>query len=264
MAKTIVPIADLRSEPVELLPKTFDHHPMRDSQILFNEEVEILEIRDEWLRIAAVEQLVFTPKLGWCPYEGWIRREELGEGTITPKHVVCVPNELPYGAYVDSPLPGTRPLSERLNRKQLIEEAMNFLGTPYLWGGRSSYFPGRIASVDCSGLVNLLYHAQGISIPRNAHDQFLFGRRIGGLEPGDALYLARIEQASSEQPKAERMHHVILKLENDLFIEAPETGKKVRLLKLDDTIWKKGEEWHIFDRPAPYKGVPISFEKASF
>ncbi len=246
MARTVVPIADLRREPHELLPKNFDHHALRDSQILYNEKIEILEIVGRWVHVAAVEQMRFTDK--WEPYEGWLHQSEIGEGKIVPKFVVYDSSEYSYGTYSESPLPGARPLSSTFDRKQLVDDAKRFLGAPYLWGGRSSYFSTPIASVDCSSLIHLLYRAQGISIPRDAHDQYLFGKPSTELKPGDPLYLA----------KGERINHVILKLEEGLFIEAPESGKHVRLLKEGEDLWQKDGRWHFFDRPDTYKGFSIS------
>lgn len=222
MARIVVPIADLRREPIDL-PKTFDHHPLRDSQLLFNEEIEILEKKGDWVRVAALKQPRF--KMGWHPYEGWVHLSEIDE----------------------KKMPGSHPLFQNINRQQLVEEAREFVGVPYLWGGLSS------EGIDCSGLIHLLYRAQGVTIPRDAHDQFLYGQRVEKLLPGDPLYLA----------KNRRINHVILFLEKGLFIEAPETGKQVRLLRLDQDIWIDEERrWHFKDRPHPYRGFPITLDIA--
>ncbi len=241
MAQAALPVVDLRREP-QNLPSNYDHNDLRDSQLLFNEEVKILELQGEWARVAACEQLRFTPEKQWHPYEGWIHRSELCEKVFTPRYVTVSSPLYSYGTYLEEPIKGTRPLSTRFNRKQLVEEAQLFLGAPYLWGGRSSRSP------DCSGLVNLLYRAQGISVPRDAHDQFIAGTLISILEPGDPLYLA----------KEERVSHVILKLADGVFIESPETGKTVRLLKEGVDIWEKEDRWHFLDRPYSYRGFPIS------
>ncbi len=241
MARTIVPVADLRIEPCKLIPEDFSHHNLRDSQLLFNEEIEILEQKDEWVRVAAIEQ---------GGMKGWMHQSEIGEGKIDPQYVIFTrTTEYSYGTYLNTKLRGSRPIPKELNREQLIREAKQFLGAPYLWGGRSSFLYGIIASVDCSGLINLLYRAQGITIPRNAHEQSCFGKRTTNPLPGDPLYLA----------KEERVSHVVLKLNDDFFLESPESGKRVRLLRWGKDIWEDGGRIHFLDREHSYRGYFVTF-----
>ncbi|WP_421708904.1 C40 family peptidase [Algihabitans sp.] len=55
------------------------------------------------------------------------------------------------------------PLSEP--RLDYVETALDFLHTPYLWGGKS------VAGVDCSGLLQLVLTAAGIACPRDTDIQ---------------------------------------------------------------------------------------------
>lgn len=74
---------------------------------------------------------------------------------------------------------------ERLiNKSDYIEKmARKFLHTPYLWGGRSSF------GIDCSGFVQVVFKALGITLPRDASQQvergeivdFASQARIGDL-----------------------------------------------------------------------------------
>jgi len=68
--------------------------------------------------------------------------------------------------------------------KQLVEQAMTFLGTPYRRGGTSRQ------GVDCSGLVGVLYGQQGLEMPRTAAEQFAGGTPValGDLQPGDLVF----------------------------------------------------------------------------
>jgi cell wall-associated NlpC family hydrolase len=60
-----------------------------------------------------------------------------------------------------------------------VDQALRFVGVPYLWGGRSA------RGIDCSGLVQLALAAVGIAAPRDTDmQQALLG---GELEPDAAL-----------------------------------------------------------------------------
>jgi len=48
----------------------------------------------------------------------------------------------------------------------VLERGRSWLGTPYLWGGRSRF------GVDCSGLVQVLWGSVGVQLPRDASEQF--------------------------------------------------------------------------------------------
>jgi gamma-D-glutamyl-L-lysine dipeptidyl-peptidase len=87
------------------------------------------------------------------------------------------------------------PLAERPQRfppdgRRMVETAAMWLGAPYLWGGVT------MAGVDCSGLVQAVFHLHGIGLPRDSDQQARTGQPVepdedfGNLQPGDLLYFA--------------------------------------------------------------------------
>lgn len=77
------------------------------------------------------------------------------------------------------------PLSEEGLRGKIVNAAMEYLGVPYRWGGRTH------AGVDCSGLCHSAYLLNGIAIYRNASIQPgypVHSISFACAEAGDLLY----------------------------------------------------------------------------
>ena len=72
-----------------------------------------------------------------------------------------------------------------VNPESLIQTAMQFLGAPYLWGGRSLF------GIDCSGLTQVVFNIQGLALQRDARYQAQSGETINLLSealPGDLAF----------------------------------------------------------------------------
>lgn len=73
----------------------------------------------------------------------------------------------------------------------LVKLGYQFIGIPYLWGGRST------KGFDCSGFTQTIYKLHGLSLPRDANMQLHVGQEVAlddslqNLEIGDLLFFGR-------------------------------------------------------------------------
>lgn len=67
---------------------------------------------------------------------------------------------------------------------QVVMDALQFLGVPYVWGGESPQ------GFDCSGLTKYVYARHGISLPHYAAYQYNMGVPVPNdmLQPGDLIF----------------------------------------------------------------------------
>ena len=210
-ARVAVPVADLRREPSEPGPSR-DHDPLEESQLLYGDRAQVLEERAGWARVAVPDQQEWTHHQRWEGYPGWMRLSDLArdDGTRKP----------------------TAATSAGTQREAIVQAAREFIGTPYYWGGRSPYDPKAKTpphrGVDCSGLVSLAYQANGVQIPRDAHEQWMKARPLNRdqIKPGDLVFL-------SDPKDPRKVTHVMLYAGDGRVIEGPGTGEKVREADLE-------------------------------
>ncbi|MGE5144974.1 MAG: NlpC/P60 family protein [Acidobacteriota bacterium] len=194
----------------------------RVNEAVQGEPLTLLQRKDDWLHVRAGDGYVAWIHSGYVRvgltdwFERWLRR-------ATIRSVSC---ELEYqGERVRLPI-GARlaPLREgsgvetadgRLARvvagvvrseSELHAEARLmaipqlalrwFGGAPYLWGGRTEW------GVDCSGLVQAVYAARGVALPRDSDQQATAGEPVvlsgsgAGYVVGDLLCFAERERVS--------------------------------------------------------------------
>lgn len=108
---------------------------------------------------------------------------------------------------------------------ELVATARRFLGAPYLWGGMSPL------GVDCSGLVSRVYALHGVTLPRDANQQFDDPEAApvekAHLRPGDLVFFGK-----------GRVTHVGMYVGEGRFINA--TTHEVPVVQeddLDDPHW---------------------------
>ena len=199
-------ICTLAQVPVRLEPS--DKSEMV-TQILFGETFSVTEDKGNWLQI----------RMHHDNYEGWIDHkqamivsddfiEKIKIGSnhiITDKTAECyckndgsfvlvgkgshlplaAGNIFHLGHKTYTSISKSKSIPKKFSGSKIASTALDYLNTPYLWGGRS------IMGIDCSGLVQVVYHMCGLNLSRNAAQQADFGTALDFVDealPGDLAF----------------------------------------------------------------------------
>ena len=197
-----------------------------DTQLLFGEPVEILSQIDNWVKLRTLidnyegwadgKQLLFVSEPPAKPQYAFAR--ELVHWAKSTKRRVLISRGSILPDYKDGWFEVDKERFEYSGEVTLskagkidstdsaIALAKDYLGVPYLWGGRSAF------GIDCSGFIQVVFNICGINLPRNASQQVTLGENIpySDRQPGDLVFFA----------KDSRVFHVGMLLDNDNLIHA--------------------------------------------
>lgn len=175
------------------------------SQLLYGESFVVYETRDGWA-------------WGQCQtdgYVGYVRADDLSDEVVAPTHVVRALRSFRYAEPTFKiPPSGWLSMNSPVAVAQIdgqyaelvaggwvfaahlaplgafapdhVATALEFLGAPYLWGGRSSH------GIDCSGLAQAALARAGVAVERDCYlQERSVGRALADGEPrrrGDLAY----------------------------------------------------------------------------
>lgn len=192
------------SLPVRIGP---DHRSEMVSQLLFGEQVLLRSAaHDGWVSV----------KCTYDGYEGWVAFNQLFSSDVNVAdhfHVAADwatkisinGNEMyvPFGSSLSllNQLPNLNMqvlgkeelLSDKLVTSEKLHHAIKmYLGTGYLWGGKSVF------GTDCSGFVQSVFRYVQLSLPRDASQQAMIGETVYFLQEAQLGDLAFFEDEQGE------------------------------------------------------------------
>lgn len=188
----VLPILPVRSEPREGAELV--------TQLLFGERFEVLAEKENWLEIRnfADDYRGFVSRGAVRNFENFEPKENeifcLQKPLTRVKRADGAEFFLPASSRIYNFSAGGFTLFERYEFLEMptflpqispVEVALQFLGAPYLWGGKTAL------GVDCSGLVQTAFSACGRALPRDASQQIFCGEKVENLansQKGDLAF----------------------------------------------------------------------------
>jgi gamma-D-glutamyl-L-lysine dipeptidyl-peptidase len=163
------------------------------NQMLHGESCSIIDQNDKWYLVELHHDL----------YQGWVDKKQIQASTLPliasaamvrqpiwkTKKENGQPLWLPAGAFYD---PALLNAEEPISTVPMDQLAKAFLGSPYLWGGRTAM------GIDCSGFTQLVYRLKGLALPRDAYQQAEKGDLVSFLDEAQTGDLAFFDNSEGK------------------------------------------------------------------
>ena len=196
------------------------------TQLIYGETYAVLEELEKWLSI----------EIHGDNYRGYIDKKQYNkrefntqEAAINTEFPLMIREEdrrinVPIGAFLNS-TKGSQP-----SLKVTLELFKNFLGAPYVWGGKTQF------GYDCSGFTQIFFRCLGISLLRDAYQQASQGATVHLLDEAQTGDLAFFDNAEG------KITHVGIIIQEDSIFKIIHSSGELRIDALDHQgIYKKNE-----------------------
>ena len=202
------------------------------TQLLYGEHFKVLEKRRKWSYI----RLSFDGYEGWLDNKQYLSISEENYSELETKQLrlasdmvdfvgipgnqllsICLGSTISASDLLGHSFEGKSVLGQ-LPKEHLIDSAISYLNTPYLWGGKSPF------GIDCSGFTQMVYKLNGYRLFRDASQQATQGEALSFIEesePGDLAFFDNQEG---------KITHVGIIMKDNYIIHA---HGKVRIDRLD-------------------------------
>lgn len=200
------------------------------NQLIYGDIIEILEEKEKWVKIKSV----FDDYIGWIDIKQYFKIDDnitidLNKPVYSIDLVEFIENNnnelvtIPIGSDISNislmnhKFDG-KTISGKNNRNSIVNTALLFLNSPYLWGGKTPF------GIDCSGFTQMVYKINGYKLYRDAKDQANQGKTLSFIEESEAGDLAFFNNDEGD------IIHVGIILQNNHIIHA---SGKVRIDRID-------------------------------
>lgn len=168
------------------------------TQLLYGDHFKIIDERKTWYKI----------RIAFDHYEGWIDKKQCSLITeenydfcqkqqaytidlvdmVTSKQQqvssICLGSNVGAAPLLNHLFEGQVSSSE-CTRPKIIETALMYMNSPYLWGGKSPF------GIDCSGFTQMVYKINHVPLFRDSSQQAKQGETLSFIEesqPGDLAF----------------------------------------------------------------------------